>query len=96
MGTETATDCSGYMDGAIQSGERTAKEILLKMNVTLKDPDKEVRKMKASKIFLCIPYPCLSFLNKMRCYFHPLLHFGSDYSICSIDIAIVHLLILAV
>jgi monoamine oxidase len=27
-GTETATEWSGYMDGAVQSGERAAKEAL--------------------------------------------------------------------
>ena len=29
-GTETATEWSGYMDGAVQAGERAAREILYK------------------------------------------------------------------
>ena len=64
-GTETATDWSGYMDGAIQSGWRAAKEILLKLNVSFMDPEKEMRKMKTPEIFHRTPYTCLSFLNEM-------------------------------
>ena len=30
--TETATEWSGYMEGAIQAGERTAREVNLLMN----------------------------------------------------------------
>ena len=30
-GTETAVRCAGYMDGAVESGERSANEILCAM-----------------------------------------------------------------
>jgi monoamine oxidase len=30
-GTETATEWNGYMDGAVQSGERAASEVLAKL-----------------------------------------------------------------
>eukprot|EP00731_Ephydatia_muelleri_P011321 Em0006g215a len=38
-GTETASDWSGYMDGAIQSGWRAAKEILDDLKVEYDDPE---------------------------------------------------------
>jgi monoamine oxidase len=31
-GTETATEWSGYMDGAVQSGKRAAGEVLKALN----------------------------------------------------------------
>ena len=31
-GTEAATEWTGYMEGAVQSGERAAREVLHKMN----------------------------------------------------------------
>ena len=34
-GTETATYWNGYMDGAVRSGERVAKEILPKLGKTV-------------------------------------------------------------
>lgn len=33
-GTETATQWSGYMEGAIEAGERAAREVLRKTNYT--------------------------------------------------------------
>jgi len=36
-GTETATKWSGYMEGAIQAGERAAREILYKMGKITRD-----------------------------------------------------------
>lgn len=36
-GTETATSWPGYMNGAVQSGERAAKEIMNNMNIFLKE-----------------------------------------------------------
>ena len=41
-GTETATEWMGYMDGAVQSGQRAAAEILVEMGV-LTQGDAEVR-----------------------------------------------------
>jgi len=32
-GTETATEWSGYMDGALQSGERAAAEVLAALGI---------------------------------------------------------------
>ncbi|KAI6660413.1 hypothetical protein LOD99_13999 [Oopsacas minuta] len=42
-GTETATDWTGYMDGAIQSGWNAAKEILKKENIPYDDPEKHIK-----------------------------------------------------
>jgi len=45
-GTETATKWQGYMDGAVQAGERAAKEVedLLKSNEgNLKNPEENVK-----------------------------------------------------
>ena len=41
-GTETASDWSGYMDGAIQSGWRAAREILEDLEVKCVDPEVEI------------------------------------------------------
>lgn len=38
-GTETATQWSGYMDGAVQAGERAAREIMCKMGLI---PENEI------------------------------------------------------
>ena len=45
-GTETASEWSGYMDGAIQSGWNAAKEILNKENIPYEDPEKLIKKDK--------------------------------------------------
>jgi monoamine oxidase len=36
-GTETGTQWSGYMDGAIQAGERAAREIMARMGLISPD-----------------------------------------------------------
>ena len=45
-GTETATDWTGYMDGAIQSGWNAAKEIMKKENIPFDDPETHIKKGK--------------------------------------------------
>ncbi|KAJ7403331.1 Amine oxidase [flavin-containing] B [Pitangus sulphuratus] len=46
-GTETATEWSGYMEGAVQAGERAAREILFAMR---KIPDSEIWKPEPESI----------------------------------------------
>ncbi|XP_008940412.1 PREDICTED: amine oxidase [flavin-containing] B-like, partial [Merops nubicus] len=46
-GTETATEWSGYMEGAVQAGERAAREILFAMK---KIPDSEIWKPEPESI----------------------------------------------
>ena len=45
-GTETASDWSGYMDGAIQSGWNAAKEIMNRAKIPFKDPENNITKDK--------------------------------------------------
>ena len=48
-GTETATEWSGYMDGAVQAGERAAREVMCREGVITEaeiwrdEPESEVR-----------------------------------------------------
>ncbi|XP_053827200.1 amine oxidase [flavin-containing] B isoform X1 [Vidua macroura] len=46
-GTETATEWSGYMEGAVQAGERAAREILFAMR---KIPDSEIWKPEPESV----------------------------------------------
>ena len=62
-GTETATYCTGYMDGAIQAGERAAREILCELGrikdseVWQEEPSSEVDTAQISCHFIIIlPY----------------------------------------
>ena len=43
-GTETATDWTGYMDGAIQSGWNAAKDIMKKEGIAFEDPENDIPK----------------------------------------------------
>lgn len=63
-GTETATDWSGYMDGAIQSGWRAAKEVLLKMAIPIQDPEDDLEKTK-EPVVSPSPFFCETVLNMM-------------------------------
>ena len=60
--TETATDWSGYMDGAIQSGWRSAVEILLKMGIPFQNPEEEVE--EAEPILNLSPSLCEKLLER--------------------------------
>lgn len=64
-GTETATDWSGYMDGAIQSGWRASKEILDELNVPYTDPEDEVQNFKAPETLRETPFLCKIVLQEM-------------------------------
>ena len=45
-GTETASEWSGYMDGAIQSGWNAAKEIMKQEHIQYQDPEELIKKDK--------------------------------------------------
>ena len=64
-GTETATDWSGYMDGAIQSGWRASKEILDKLGIPYTDPESEVQKMKVPETLRKTPFLCKTVIEEM-------------------------------
>lgn len=44
-GTETATDWSGYMDGAIQSGWRAAVEVGERLGISIPNPEDRIDKI---------------------------------------------------
>ncbi|KAG2457064.1 AOF oxidase, partial [Polypterus senegalus] len=50
-GTETATEWSGYMEGAVQAGERAAREILYKMG---KISESEIWKPEPESLIQCV------------------------------------------
>ena len=50
--TETATDWSGYMDGAIQSGWRAAGEILTRLGITFDNPEDKIEHPKPAILHL--------------------------------------------
>ncbi|KAI3356548.1 hypothetical protein L3Q82_017228 [Scortum barcoo] len=55
-GTETATEWSGYMEGAVQAGERAAREVLCAMN---KIPPSQIWQTEPE----CVEVPALPFVT---------------------------------
>lgn len=63
-GSETATDWSGYMDGAIQSGWRAAKEILVQMQISaIHDPEEALEKAREPHCGLLSSFLCETSLD---------------------------------
>ncbi|GIX94255.1 amine oxidase B, partial [Caerostris extrusa] len=74
-GTETATHWSGYMDGAVEAGERAAREILCKMGKITEDkiwlpepPSKDVVAEPMEKTFFEEYTPSISGLLKIMTF----------------------------